>query len=660
MATQTAKIYFDRGAMITTDYPHSTFPVPAVLRGEDGTVLEKIASIPEALYGKELVSTVVYVYSEAYFFKPASEPPSSDRGFYKAGDIDVFEEPWDEAEVTYKTRPKKYWSRQLEVPRESPGYQWCTYSTKRDDQCHILSYGVGFWPPKSLYTHAASSNRPYVIVTYQDPIIYLTDVSPQSGYVPKSAATVFSWRVAGERIVYGGVSQTAATLEWRAGSAGTVHSISVGTAQQYTMPAGTFTADEIQWRVTVTAAGQTKTSAWYTLSTVEQLPEAVPVSPIGGFVDGTQAVDFVWQHIIATGTAQTKVDLQTSADGAQWTTLRSVATAQQRLVIPADTLSAGALYWRVRTYNSDGAAGSWSSAVQTMVIAAPPAPVVTVADSSPRPLIQWQSSGQQAYEVMIDDAVVTTAYGVTQSYRADAYLADGQHTVRVRVQNQYSLWSAWGAVAITVANLAGSAITLAAVGGVNAMLRWTTEGTYSGYAVYRDGKLIAKTAQTEYTDRMTTGTHRYQVRGVYAGSGNYGLSNVATAAVELDCPVLTDVLTGEQILLPLSDSRDRKTTLSVNQQVSLMHYAGAALPSAEVSEWVDRTMSVTAAFRRGADASRILALRGRVCCLRDQYGNIATGVVTGWEINAGPFYTTYSTTITDIQWQEVLTHDPIA
>ena len=653
MATQTAKIYFDRGAMITSDYPHSTFPVPAVMRGEDGDVLEKIASIPEALYGKELVSTVVYVYSEA--------DGSASNKFYEAGMVGVIKEPWDEAEVTYNTRPKEYSSWWLKVTRESPGYQWCTHSTGDYNQIRILSYGVRFSDQMSLFTHASSSsNRPYVIVTYQDPIIYLTDVSPQSGYVPKSAATVFSWRVAGEKYVYGGVSQTAATLEWRAGSAGTVHSISVGTAQQYTMPAGTFTADEIQWRVTVTAAGQTKTSAWYTLSTVEQLPEAVPVSPIGGFVDGTQAVDFVWQHIIATGTAQTKVDLQTSADGAQWTTLRSVATAQQRLVIPADTLSAGALYWRVRTYNSDGAAGSWSSAVQTMVIAAPPAPVVTVADSSPRPLIQWQSSGQQAYEVMIDDAVVTTAYGVTQSYRADAYLADGQHTVRVRVQNQYSLWSAWGAVAITVANLAGSAITLTAAGGVNITMSWNTEGAYSGYAVYRDGKLIAKTAQTEYTDRMTTGTHRYQVRGVYAGSGNYGLSNVATAAVELDCPVITDVLTGEQILLPLSDSRDRKTTLSVNQQVSLMHYAGAALPSAEVSEWVDRTMSVTAAFRRGADTSRILALRGRVCCLRDQYGNTVTGVVVGWEVNAGPFYTTYSTTITDIQWQEALTHDPIA
>lgn len=653
MATQTAKLYFDRGAMITSDYPHSTFPVPAVLRGEDGAVLEKIASIPETLYGKELVSTVVYVYCEAYV--------KDSNKFYKVGRVGVIKEPWDEAEVTYNTRPKEDSSWWLEVPSEFQGYQWCTHSTKDYNQIQILSYGVRLSNPMSLFTHASSSSsRPYVIVTYQDPIIYLTDVSPQSGYVPKSAATVFSWRVAGERVVYGGVSQTAATLEWRAGSAGTVHRISVGTAQQYTMPAGTFTADEIQWRVTVTAAGQTKTSAWYTLSTADQLPEAVPVSPIGGFVDGTQAVDFVWQHIIATGTAQTKVDLQTSADGAQWTTLRSVATAQQRLVIPADTLSAGALYWRVRTYNSDGAAGSWSSAVQTMVIAAPPAPVVTVADSSPRPLIQWQSSGQQAYEVMIDDAVVTTAYGVTQSYRAGAYLADGQHTVRVRVQNQYSLWSAWGAVAITVANLAGSAITLTAAGGVNITMRWTTEGAYSGYAVYRDGQLIAKTAQTEYADRMTTGTHRYQVRGVYAGSGNYGLSNTVTAAVELDCPVITDVLTGEQILLPLSDSRDRKTTLSVKQQVSLMHYAGAALPSAEVSEWVDRTMSVTAAFRRGADTSRILALRGRVCCLRDQYGNTVTGVVVGWEVNAGPFYTTYSTTITDIQWQEALTHDPIA
>lgn len=121
MATQTAKLYFDRGAMITEDYPHSTFPVPAVLREEDGAVLEKIASIPDTLYGKELVSTVVYVYSEAYFFKPASVPPSSVYGFYKAGDIGVIEEPWDEAEVTYSAQPKDGFQYDLSVPSESPG-----------------------------------------------------------------------------------------------------------------------------------------------------------------------------------------------------------------------------------------------------------------------------------------------------------------------------------------------------------------------------------------------------------------------------------------------------------------------------------------------------------------------------------------------------------
>lgn len=659
MATQTAKLYFDRGAMITSDYPHSTFPVPAVLRGEDGAVLEKIASIPETLYGKELVSTVVYVYSEAYFFKPAYVPPSSDFGFYKAGDIGVIEEPWDEAKVTYSAQPQDGFNYDLAVPRESPGYQWCTYSTKRDDQCHILSYGVGFWRPKSLYTHAASSNRPYVIVTYQDPIIYLTDVSPQSGYVPKSAATVFSWRVAGENYVYGGVSQTAATLEWRAGSAGTVHSISVGTAQQYTMPAGTFTADEIQWRVTVVASGQTKTSPWYTLSTVETLSTASTISPVSGFVDSTKPITFSWDHVIETGTTQTGFDLQAGTDGSAFATVAAETTANEFVTIPAGTFTPGPLYWRVRTYNTDGNPGKWSAVAQVTAIGAPNAPVVTLDDTSPRPSVRWQASGQQAYEVTVDGVSVARAFGTAKTYRSETYLTDGQHTISVRVQNQYGLWSERGTVSVQIANTAGSAITLTAAGGGSASLTWSTNGIYDKYYVYRDGELLAKTTATSYNDALTNGAHIYQVRGACDTSGDYGLSNAVNVAIQLESTNIAAVDGTVSIDLPYSETNNRQTTTSVQRQMSTLYFAGSPLPSMEVSEWTDRKMTISAALKAGESLTQIMALVGKLVCARDQYGNCVIGPLPGWTVCSYEMYTTLQATIQDVNWREAIKHDPI-
>ena len=71
--------------------------------------------------------------------------------------------------------------------------------------------------------------------------------------------------------------------------------------------------------------------------------------------------------------------------------------------ISAGTLSAGELLWRVRTYNTDEAAGAWSSPASVLVVAAPPTPTVDT-EQTPRPLISWQSDGQQGYQIRIPGA----------------------------------------------------------------------------------------------------------------------------------------------------------------------------------------------------------------------------------------------------------------
>lgn len=648
----TVKAYADRGALIKYAYPNTTFPVPALMSYVDGFALTKF-NIPSDAIGKEILSVDTYAYG--YIEWEYSYGSWYDEARCRCSEITS---DWDENVVTYNTKPG-FSTRYMSGFRTSTttGYQWAGYCFPKSRYKNALENGVCF--EGEVYSFN-SSHVPYLLIEYANPTIYLSDVSPQSGYVPKNLPTTFSWKVAGENYVYGGVTQTSATLEWRAGSSGTIHSISIGSAQQYTIPGGTFAADEIQWRITVVASGQSKTSAWYTLSTVEATSTAALISPVSGFIDSTKPTTFMWDHIISTSTAQTAFDLQTSTNGSNFTTLVSESTSLESVTVAAKTFDAGPIYWRVRTYNTDGAAGEWSPVAQVIAIGAPDVPVATLVENSPRPLINWQASGQQGYEVRIDGETVAKAFGVTKTYRAGTYLADGQHSISVRVQNQYGLWSDWGTVSVQIANMAGSAITLTATGGNQANLNWTTEGAYDKYYVYRDGELIAKTTATSHDDALTNDAHIYQVRGAYDSSGDYGLSNAVNVVVRPETTILATVDGSISVELPYSETNKRQTTMSAQRQMATMYFAGSPLPSIEIAEWTDRSMTITAALKAGESTKQLMDLVGKIVCARDQYGNCVIGPLPGWSVRSFEMYTALQTTIQDVNWRETIKHDPIA
>ena len=652
MATVIA--YADRGAAIRSSYPNTNYVAPDRIGG--GYDCLSLFSVPQDVQGKEITDATLFLY--------ATEDVSGAWYYYAS----IIVSSWDAPTVTYETRPS---TQPRNLTFSPPGWDskqlsdvvWFDTETIRCILENGIMYSgtdVGEKTHTSVYTHTSENYRPYLQIEYTDPTIYLSDVSPQSGYVPKSLPAVLSWKVAGEGYVYGGVSQSSAVIEWRAGSEGTINSINVGTAQQYTIPPSTFTSDTIQWRVTVTASGQSKTSSWYTLSTVEPTSTAEPLAPIGGFVDSTKPISFSWNHTIETGTDQTAFDLQYSADGSQFTTVASETTANEYTVVPAGTFAPGPLYWRVRTYNTDGAAGEWSTVMQTTAIGAPDAPVVTLDDTSPRPSVRWQASGQQGYEVRIDGETVAKAFGVTKTYRAGTYLADGQHSISVRVQSQYGLWSEWGTVSIQIANMSGSAITLTATGGNQAALTWTTEGAYDKYYVYRDGELIAKTTATSYDDALTNDAHIYQVRGAYDSSGDYGLSNAVNVVVRPETVTIATVDGATSITLPYSETNKRQTTMNTSRQMTAMYFAGSPLPSMEIAEWTDRSMTITAALKPDESKTALMSLVGKIVCARDQYGNCVIGPLPGWTTRDYEMYTAIQTTIQDVNWRETIKHDPIA
>lgn len=571
--------------------------------------------------------------------------------------------------VTYNTAPsegtyKGQWNPEGTSAAETTGHIWHSgENITKGGLSNWYRYGISVRTIKSIDT-AYSSYKPYMVVSYLDDDVTVTPtgMSPASGYVPKGSTNVFSWGLAISGECLEEVKATSTTFRWRAGSFGTINTVACGTAQKVTVPAGTFTTDDIQWSVSVTLnTGETVTSDWITLSTAEAASTAKPVSPAGIVIDATIVNRFSWQHIISTGTPQRKADLQWSADGATWNTLATVTGENQYYDVPANTFPSGTKYWRVRTYNTDNTASAWSDAAEFIAINAPSAPSIVIQSTGPRPRITWQTSEQEAYQLTLSNGYASgTVYGTEKAWRSPVYLADGSYTVRVRVQNQYGMWSEWSAAALPVSHTEGEAITLTVSAGREAELSWQTAGSYDFYLIERDGITIARIGTKEYTDKRSIGSVTYRVRGCYDDNDNYGVSNSDTVEILPETNTICDLQTGVWLDMRLSETQLRTNRVSFAAGVSTVHLAGLAYPVEERSEQRDRSLAVACAWPHSQRASALAleALVGRLICLKDHYGNMAIGTLPSLESNSDEFMRRYSFTVTHTNQEEAISLDP--
>lgn len=506
----------------------------------------------------------------------------------------------------------------------------------------------------------AASNKPYLEVEYTDETVGLTprDLMPGDGYVNRHQDNVFAWTEKQLSQTAQRVAATSTVLKWRQGSSGTVHTISAGTGNTVTVPADTFPAGEIQWSVEITAnSGVVTSSDWKTISTTEETSSAAPMSPVGQIIDGTAESVFRWQHIISTGTQPTGADLQKSQDGTNWTNLKSVFGAATETTIPANTFTAGTWYWRVRTYNTDEVEGSWSEAAQIIVIAAPDAPGIYVERSAPNWMIRWQQSGQQAYEIRLDGEKIAAGFGQQSNYAYDSWTEPGSHTVEVRIQSIYSMWSPWGTATLQITNTPGPGITLVAEASDSApesLLTWNG-GDYDRFIVYRDGKKIGETEETSFTDHFGAGAVSYQVRGVYDDTGFYGLSNSATLTIQVPELSIYDVTTGNWLSIELSEVQSRALNGSVSRAAAFLHFAGTEKPSVEFGEAIDRVISFDCAFRKtdAVSAAAFEAMLGHTVCLKLQTGETIIGALTAYSCKYTSFYEAFSSAVTETEFSEV-------
>lgn len=640
-------------AGISASFPSTNFSTESVYVAGDANGLSDIlfsfAAPPEAARFKAIENVTVYVNYQVSF----STLAQSITWYYLRG-------PFNEKTVTYNNKPS-YGGTKLSVYVSSAGYK-TVVSTTTSLASYVLKYGIMiatnyYW----AFQSTRSSNPPYATFRYTDETVGLaiSNTSPSRGSIVAANSNTFSWRESVNGYCYADVSRTSAKFRWRKSASDTVKEIDVpGTATSITIPANTFSGDSIQWQISVTAnSGVTTTSDWMTLSLTDVESTAVAVAPDRAVLDGASDNVFKWEHIISTGTAQTKAELQQSTDSSTWTALATVTGAANTWTAPAGTFTSGTKYWRVRTYNSKGAAGAWSAATQFIVLAAPATPPVSIMSTEPRPEIRWQSDEQQAYQVEIDGVYASgTRFGTGKTWKAPFYLADGSYTARVRVQNEYGFWSPWGTAALPVVNVPGGAITLTAEGGIEAALSWTP-GSFDYYLVYRDGVAIAKVTEPGYTDAASIGVVRYQVRGCYDNSDNYSLSEAVDVTVSTDKVRLYDMERGEWLHFLYDSSAHRSTGLSLSQDIQYVQLSGHTYPVAERSEFKSRALRITCVCADDAERQSLRALLGHMTCCKTPEGSMSIGYPASISESSDDFFSTYSFTIEQIDRKEEIDLD---
>lgn len=571
---------------------------------------------------------------------------------------------WDEASVTSRKVAFAPGSGFVSVPGGAAGvYQFSALSKESARYallhgCAIHSYSAPLWY-LSVGTSRYSS-PPQLLITFDDSNVQpkLTTPAPASGVrLNKASAITFSTSlVQSSAFTLKNLTPASGTFEYRlkgASSTTTAAATISSTTISYTAPANTFAAGEYEYRFSVTDnLGQTVYTAWSSFDTRDTVSTATADEPSGNLLDGDQPISFRWTHINESGSAQTKAELQRSADGSTWTALTTVPGAANEYSAPAGTFASGTWFWRVRTYNLDNAAGAWSDVASFVTVSAPSTPKVIV-QASPRPLITWQTNEQSAYQIQLDTAVGTTDYGSGKSWRSPIYFDDGLHVARVRVQNSYGVWSEWGSATFTVSHTAGGAVVLTVDADHRAELSWSYAGSWTEFVVYRDGVAIAKTTDDSYTDDYSVGTVRYQVRACASdGTYNYSLSNEVTVSVMPETVMLSALGSGKWLFLRLSTAQHRTNTIKASRTFSLTHLSGRKFPEAELTEFCDRSISVSYATDDEDEKAALEALMGSPVCLKTPGGKMVIGILDTLSETESMFYSSYSFAVSQMHYPE--------
>lgn len=392
-------------------------------------------------------------------------------------------------------------------------------------------------------------------------------------------------------------------------------------------------------------------------------PEVEILSPKAEAVDGSRAIVLRWDYRQDVNTPQSHYSVEYSVtNGGTWIPLAAHAAGSGKsFTIPAGALPMGSVQLRVRAWSSAGIASDWDSTI-ILVRSAPRRPSISSVGSTPRPVVQWQSENQQAYQVEIIGYYTSdTVWGNAKRYQVPVFLEDGEYTFRVRVQNEIGLWSEWASAKMLIANdVDENAYSIAIFsrplnGGVE--IKWETKGTFREFYVYRDGNPVARVdgKLRNYVDYFGAGDVDYQIRAVLSETGHYLMSHPTRNAAKMDDALLSRTSVIEWITLNRNRGGSPVREKHTSREVAYFSYDGREMPVAQVSDFMSRTHNYQ--FTVGnEDAKKLESLCGELVIYKDKNGRKAIGILNDLDFNQLK-KTDVSFSITEVDYKEFIGYE---
>lgn len=527
--------------------------------------------------------------------------------------------------------------------------------------CANLPIGSYQWRVVAKSSVGTTHTSNWVQCTNVEVPISVKGTTPAAdAHAPRAVVNRFSWVFSVDSTDSPGtVTQRSAVLYFKTNNESDWHQQSVSGSQQYCdVAANTFTAGcvTLDWYVVAVANTGTKaTSAKITVSTKDARSTPVAISPAGEYLDdAVQGITFIWAHANITGTAQCGWELSYSIDsGASYLVLAKADNAANRYEASAGTFPSGVIYWRIRTKNTDNEFGDYSGAAIFAIRRAPVAPVISYYDNKPLAKMRWQAKEQDGYEVAVDGISLGVRYGTGKEWQSDAVLADGKHTLQVRIYNTYGDVSPWSSCEINVQNQPGAALAVYAEGRWGeVLLRWDADNGY----ILRDGELIAKAEGGTYTDRTSAAAHQYIVR-VFDAEGYYTDSAPVLAAPSVPYAAI-GLRDGTDWLAMKYATSYQNYSKAVSLGGSYQQYWGKERPV-----WHDAgnrvvTHTISHACKREEELLVLRSLAGQEVIYKDRDGHLAIGVFKDLQESREYGCTALSFSITETQ-QEAVKYDPV-
>lgn len=444
-----------------------------------------------------------------------------------------------------------------------------------------------------INSHRNSTNKPYVIIEYGDtPPDAPTSLYPSGATLSTRDIIRFAW----SHNSPSGTSQKSFDLEYSLNGGSTWIAIAQTTLDQfYDMPVQTLPiSGTVRWRVRTTDFND-ETSEYSTATFMLGIPPQkapIPVSPISQYIDEKDKIRFEW--IFTGGSAsdtQSKADVEYSLNsGTTWTTA-SLTTANNYYELEALTLPKGNVVWRVKTYNAWNEASPYSEVKSFVIIGSPSTPLITDVSNKARPIIKWQTQEQQIYELEVlkeEKVIYKTGFIPDATVREHSiidYLDNGEYLVRLRIINEFNLYSPWAERRFTISVIKPDSPNIIIYNG-SYKVTIKTNSLLKSY-VYRDGLLLGESINGIFED-YTGANHieyKYFVRNIDTND-SFNDSLIKIGKIRLSSNTIATI-DNPKAFVKLEYGLDAipGKNSNIKTDATLQHYDGREYPVVEYSEF---------------------------------------------------------------------------